>query len=105
MYKLVTVVHSSQAFKHIFTSPTSVSPDEFGPDDEDENELNNNSDNESESLSKRQRLMDVANGRGRTCSHMAALLGMKAVQPRVIAYIAVQVRDTSHYFTIFSDIF
>ena len=88
-------MHSSQAFKHIFTSPSSVSPDEFGSDDEEES---NDSDvDESESPCKRQKLMDATNGHGRTRSHVAELLGMKAVQPRAIAYIAVQVRGALHY--------
>ena len=86
-------MHSSQAFKHIFTSPSSVSPDEFGSDGEsDDSDVD-----ESESPCKRQRLMDAANGHGRTRSHVAELLGMKAVQPRAIAYIAVQVRGALHY--------
>lgn len=89
-------MHSSQAFKQIFTSPSSVSPDEFGSDDEDDSDID-----ESESPCKRQRLMDAANGRGRTRSHVAALLGMKAVQPRAIAYIAVQVRGILHYLSNF----
>lgn len=86
-------VHSSQAFKHVFTSPSSVSPDEFGSDDEDQDQLGNDSDvDDSGPRFKRQRLMDVANGHGQTRSHVAALLDMKAVQLRAIAYIAVQVR-------------
>ncbi|KIJ09481.1 hypothetical protein PAXINDRAFT_87389, partial [Paxillus involutus ATCC 200175] len=64
------------AFKHIFTSPSSTSPDEA--EDKDEPPCN------------RHKLMATGQAPGR--SHVAALLGMKAVQPRAIAYVAVQLQ-------------
>ena len=72
-----------------------MSPDEFGSDDEEE--LNDSDVDESESPCKCQKLMDAANGHGRTRSHVAELLDMKAVQPWAIAYIAVQVSGALHY--------
>ncbi|KAN0091394.1 hypothetical protein V8E55_004960 [Tylopilus felleus] len=82
-----------QAFKHIFTSPSSTSPHEMiledngdsGDGDEGAMLLD---DGDSEPPSKRFKPTDG----GRTRSHVAALLGMRSVQPRAIAYIAVQLR-------------
>jgi len=82
-----------QAFKHIFTSPSSTSPHEMiledngdsGDGDEGAMLLD---DGDSEPPFKRFKPTDG----GRTRSHVAALLGMRSVQPRAIAYIAVQLR-------------
>lgn len=62
-----------KAFKHIFTSPTSV--------------LKMNTETDDPHLKKRQKCDER-----RTRSHVASLLGMKSVCPRAIAYIAVQLR-------------
>ncbi|KIK76228.1 hypothetical protein PAXRUDRAFT_170574, partial [Paxillus rubicundulus Ve08.2h10] len=65
-----------QAFRHVFTSPTSA----LKMDNEDE-------DTDAGQLRKRGKYDER-----RTRSHVAALLGMKSVSPRAIAYIAVQLR-------------
>ena len=62
-----------KAFKHIFTSPSSA--------------LKTDIEGEHAVQPKRQHKLDEC----RTRSHIAALLGMKSVSPRAIAYIAVQV--------------
>ena len=81
-----------QAFKHVFTSPSSVSPREGGfEDDGTETGDEFSAEDGSECLNKHQMFIDAANGVGRTRSHVAALLDMKSVQPQAIAYIAVQV--------------
>ncbi|KIK74692.1 hypothetical protein PAXRUDRAFT_44681, partial [Paxillus rubicundulus Ve08.2h10] len=81
-----------KAFKHIFTSPSSTSREshsEESGNDSDGGEGAMLPDNEeSEPPFKRFKPTDG----GRTRSHVAALLGMKSVQPRAIAYIAVQLR-------------
>ena len=82
-----------QAFKHVFTSPSSVSPKEGSLEDSDgETETGDESSagDGSERPNKRQMFIDAANGMGKTRSHVASLLGMKSVRPRAIAYIAVQ---------------
>jgi hypothetical protein len=74
-----TFVLAFKAFKHIFTSPSSAA--ETRPDEE----------STPEPLYKRSRTQ----GERRTRSDVATLLGMRSVQPRAIAYSAVQVRFTS----------
>ncbi|KAF9232536.1 hypothetical protein BU15DRAFT_67359 [Melanogaster broomeanus] len=79
------------AFKHIFTSPSSTSPDEGILEDQDDEEdvASGHEGSDSEPSRKRHKPMDMRQ-MGR--SHVAALLGMRAVQPQAIAYVAVQVR-------------
>lgn len=72
-----------QAFKSIFTSPSSA---------ESERQINDDGTVTSSQLSsvltnKRQKVSDEKC----TCSHVAALLGMKSITPQSIAYVAVQV--------------
>ncbi|KIM51531.1 hypothetical protein SCLCIDRAFT_33351 [Scleroderma citrinum Foug A] len=66
-----------QAFKHIFTSPSSAD----SVDDIDQEEGTS-----TEPLPKRQKGLSEK----RTRAHVAALLGMKSVNPHAIAYTAVQ---------------
>ncbi|KAG1802485.1 hypothetical protein EV424DRAFT_1584541 [Suillus variegatus] len=66
-----------RTFKHIFTSPSSAG--ETRPDEETFHQ---------EPLYKRSR----TSGERRTRSDVAALLGMRSVHPRAIAYSAVQLR-------------
>ena len=72
-------VLACKAFKHIFTSPSSAA--ETRPDEE----------SPPEPLYKRSRTQ----GERRTWSDVATLLGMWSVQPRAIAYSAVQVHSIS----------
>ncbi|KIM62962.1 hypothetical protein SCLCIDRAFT_24554 [Scleroderma citrinum Foug A] len=68
-----------QAFKHIFTSPSLT--DSINDIDQEEG-------TSMEPLPKRQKGLSEK----RTRAHVAALLGMKSVDPRAIAYTAVQLR-------------
>ncbi|KAG1786245.1 uncharacterized protein HD556DRAFT_1449862 [Suillus plorans] len=68
-----------RTFKHIFTSPSSAG--EIRPDEEEPLGYQ-------ESSHKRSR----TSGERRTQSNIATILGMRSVQPRAIAYSAVQLR-------------
>jgi len=68
---------STQAFKFIFTSPTSA---ELDPENQHDGVS-------AQHHSKRKR----TTGERRTRCHVAGILNMTSVQPRAIAYIAVQV--------------
>ncbi|KIK74186.1 hypothetical protein PAXRUDRAFT_37048 [Paxillus rubicundulus Ve08.2h10] len=63
-----------KTFKYIFTSPSSTDT----PDHDDDDTVGQ----------ARKRHKKVSERH--TCSHVASLLGMKAVGPRTIAYVAVQ---------------
>src|ERR1700709_1106804 len=71
------VLKSAQAFKYIFTSPTSA---ELDPKDQ----------HDGVSTQRHSRLRRTT-GERRTRCHVAGILNMTSVQPRAIAYIAVQV--------------
>ena len=78
---LLMLISHGQAFKFIFTSPTSAQDIECEAD-MDEHVL---------SARKRSR----RNQKAPTHGHVANLLGMKTVTPRLLAYIAVQVLNLS----------
>ena len=71
-----------QAFRHIFTSPSSADSEDGGIDDTDQEDPT-----PTEPPPKRQR----GSNEKRSRAHVAALIGMKSVSPRAIAYTAVQV--------------
>ena len=68
-----------QAFKHIFTSPSSADSEDVVDDTDQEDET--------EPPPKRRR----GSSEKRSRAYIAALIGMKSVSPRAIAYTAVQV--------------
>ena len=70
-----------QAFRHIFTSPSSADCEDVADDTDEEDQT------PTEPPLKRQR----GSSEKRSRAHVAALIGMKAVSPRAIAYTAVQV--------------
>ncbi|KAH7903714.1 hypothetical protein BJ138DRAFT_1107442 [Hygrophoropsis aurantiaca] len=72
-----------RAFKYIFTSPSSA--EEPAGNNEDEGQ-----DQPQAPLRKRRKTSNSGERRTRSC--VASLLGMTSVQPRAIAYIAVQLR-------------
>ena len=79
-----------QAFKHIFTSPSSADPEDVVDDTDQEDET--------EPPPKRRR----GSSERRSQAYVAALIGMKSVSPHAIAYAAVQVsinRKTEKDFT------
>ena len=77
---LIAILMTLQAFRYIFTSPSSA---EFTADDLNSEFL----------LSQPKR---CHRGEQRTRTNIATLLGMKTVMPHAIAYIAVQVSFFSH---------
>ncbi|KIK21883.1 hypothetical protein PISMIDRAFT_103324, partial [Pisolithus microcarpus 441] len=74
-----------QAFKHIFTSPSSADVDSVADDTDDEIQASTSE----LPLKHRKGPTDK-----RTRSNVASLIGMKSVAPRAIAYTAVQLRFT-----------
>ena len=73
-----------QAFKHIFTSPSSADSEDVVDDTDQEDQT------PMERPPKRQR----GSSEKRSQAHVATLIGMKSVSPRAIAYTAVQVSIT-----------
>ncbi|KAI6157033.1 hypothetical protein BKA82DRAFT_4509570 [Pisolithus tinctorius] len=71
-----------QAFKHIFTSPSSADSETVLDDTDLEDRMS------TDPLPKRRKGLNDKRSR----AHVAALLGMKSICPRAIAYTAVQLR-------------
>ncbi|KAI6164767.1 hypothetical protein EDD17DRAFT_1506196 [Pisolithus thermaeus] len=72
-----------QAFKHIFTSPSSADVDSVADDTDDEIQASTSE----PPLKRRKGPTDK-----RTRSNVVSLIGMKSITPRAIAYTAVQVK-------------